>query len=49
VNGVQMNESVKQKLIGVLTLDDVLDLLCSEFEDIGKLIRRESPASFGKL
>lgn len=37
------------KLIGVLTLDDILDLLCSEFEEIGKLIRKESPASLGNI
>lgn len=37
------------KLIGVLTLDDILDLLCSEFEEIGKLIRKESPASLGDI
>ncbi len=37
------------KLIGVLTLDDILELLCSEFEEIGKLIRKESPGSRGQL
>jgi CBS domain-containing protein len=33
----------QDQLIGILTLDDVLDLLCEEFEEIGKLVRKESP------
>jgi CBS domain-containing protein len=31
------------RLIGLISLDDVLDLLSEEFEEIGKLIRKESP------
>ena len=31
------------KLVGLISLDDVLDLLSEEFEEIGKLIRKESP------
>lgn len=37
------------KLIGVLTLDDILELLCEEFTEIGKLIQKESPASLAQL
>ncbi|MCA9014153.1 MAG: CBS domain-containing protein [Planctomycetaceae bacterium] len=33
------------KLVGVLSLDDILELLCSEFTEIGNLIRKESPSS----
>ena len=33
------------KLIGLLSLDDILDLLSEEFEEIGKLVREESPNS----
>lgn len=36
------------KLIGVLTLDDILDLLCSEFSDIGKLLKKENPTSLAQ-
>ena len=31
------------QLVGILSLDDVLDLLCEEFQEIGKLVRKESP------
>lgn len=31
------------KLLGLLSLDDILDLLSEEFEEIGKLVREESP------
>ena len=31
------------KLVGLVSLDDILDLLSEEFQDIGKLIRTESP------
>ena len=37
------------KLIGVLTLDDILELLCEEFTEIGKLIQKESPASLAQF
>ncbi|MBN68854.1 MAG: hypothetical protein CME32_06175 [Gimesia sp.] len=37
------------KLLGVLTLDDILELLCEEFTEIGKLIQKESPASLAQL
>ena len=33
----------QNRLIGLLSLDDVLDLLSEEFEEIGKLVRREGP------
>jgi CBS domain-containing protein len=33
----------KNELVGLVSLDDVLDLLSEEFVEIGKLIRRESP------
>lgn len=35
------------KLIGVLSLDDVLELLAEEFVTIGRLIRAEEPRSLG--
>ena len=35
--------SDKNELVGLVSLDDVLDLLSEEFVEIGKLIRRESP------
>ena len=31
-------------LIGVISLDDILDLLTEEFNSIGKLLRKEGPA-----
>lgn len=31
------------KLVGLLSLDDILDLLSEEFVEIGKLVREESP------
>ncbi|QDT28561.1 Hypoxic response protein 1 [Gimesia panareensis] len=37
------------KLAGVLTLDDILELLCEEFTEIGKIIRKESPTSLAQL
>lgn len=33
------------KLVGVVSLDDILELLIGEFNDIGKLLQKESPAS----
>ena len=36
------------KLIGVVSLDDILELLCSEFTEIGNLIRKESPESLAQ-
>ena len=33
----------QKRLVGLLSLDDVLDLLSEEFEEIGKLVRREGP------
>ena len=33
------------ELVGLVSLDDVLDLLSEEFVEIGKLIRRESPSA----
>ncbi|QDT91672.1 CBS domain-containing protein [Gimesia algae] len=36
------------KLVGMLTLDDILELLSTEFTEIGKLIKKESPTSLAK-
>ena len=33
------------RLVGILSLDDVLDILAEEFGDIGRLLRKESPRS----
>ncbi|KAA5539738.1 CBS domain-containing protein [Roseiconus nitratireducens] len=33
----------QEHLLGLITLDDVLDLLCEEFEEIGELLRKEGP------
>jgi CBS domain-containing protein len=33
-----------RKLVGLLSLDDILDLLAEEFSDIGMLMRREGPS-----
>ena len=32
------------KLVGLVTLDDILELLSEEFTDIGRLVRQEGPA-----
>lgn len=37
------------KLVGMVTLDDVLDLLSEEFIEIGRLVRREAPAALAEL
>ncbi len=34
------------RLVGILSLDDILDLLAEEFGEIGRLLRKESPESF---
>ena len=34
------------KLIGLISLDDILELLSEEFREIGQLVRREGPMSF---
>ena len=36
------------KLLGIVSLDDILELLSEEFHDIGQLIRNESPASLAE-
>lgn len=33
------------KLVGLLSIDDVLDLLATEFAQVGELLRREGPRS----
>lgn len=33
------------RLVGLISLDDILDLLSEEFTEIGKLIRKESPSA----
>ncbi|MEX0718005.1 MAG: CBS domain-containing protein [Planctomycetaceae bacterium] len=35
-------------LVGLLSLDDILDLLREEFDAIGRLVRGESPDSLGE-
>jgi CBS domain-containing protein len=35
---------VNNVLLGVVTLDDILDLLTEEFNSIGRLLRQEAPA-----
>jgi CBS domain-containing protein len=35
----------KEKLIGLLSLDDILNDLSEEFEEIGELVRKERPRS----
>ena len=37
------------KLAGLLSLDDVLHLLVSDFTQIGNLLRRESPANLAQV
>jgi len=36
-------------LAGILSLDDILDLLIEEFGEIGKLLRKESPQSLASV
>lgn len=36
------------RLAGLLSLDDILDLLAEEFRDIGRLLREEQPSTLGK-
>lgn len=36
------------KLVGLLSVDDILDLLIGEFRDIGVLLAEESPRSLAK-
>lgn len=33
----------KGALVGIIAMDDILELLCEEFETIGGLLRREAP------
>ncbi len=35
-------------LVGLLSLDDILDLLAEEFVEIGRLIHEEEPSSLGR-
>ena len=37
------------RLVGLLSLDDILDLLTEEFKEIGELLRREGPASLASI
>jgi CBS domain-containing protein len=37
------------QLAGLISLDDILDLLAEEFRQVGDLIRRESPSSLANL
>ena len=32
------------RLVGLVSMDDILDLLIGELKDIGELLQRESPA-----
>ncbi|MCC7421052.1 MAG: CBS domain-containing protein [Planctomycetaceae bacterium] len=36
-------------LAGLLSLDDILDLLAEEFDSIGRILRQESPATLGVI
>ncbi len=36
------------KLVGLLSLDDILDLLTKEFHEISGLLRKESPHSLAE-
>ncbi len=36
------------KLVGLISLDDILDLLSEEFREIGRLVRHEGPASLAQ-
>jgi len=36
------------KLVGLVSLDDIVDLLSEEFNEIGRLLRNESPASLAE-
>jgi len=36
------------RLVGILSLDDILDLLAEEFGEIGRLLRKESPQSLAQ-
>ena len=37
------------KLVGLISLDDILDLLTEEFNEIGQLLKREGPASLAEI
>jgi len=37
------------RLVGILSLDDILDLLAEEFGEIGRLLRKESPQSLASV
>jgi CBS domain-containing protein len=37
------------RLAGLLSLDDILDLLAEEFREIGRLIQVEQPATLGRI
>ena len=36
------------KLVGLLSLDDILSLLTEEFQEIGQLLEREAPSSLAE-
>ena len=37
------------KLVGLISLDDILDLIAEEFAEIGRLVRKESPSSLARF
>ena len=37
------------KLVGLVSLDDILDLLSEGFAEIGRLMRNEAPSSLAEL
>ena len=39
----------KGELVGVISLDDILDLLAEEFNLIGELLRRENPTKLSAV
>ena len=45
MNHVGIVLALELRLVGLLSIDDVLDLLADEFRQIGELLKRESPGS----
>ena len=39
----------KGRLVGVVSLDDILSLLAEEFEEVGKLLERTSPRALADI
>ena len=41
--------SKEGQLVGLISLDDILDLLAEEFREVGSLLRKEGPQSLASL